>query len=68
MPLYEVTDGDRVRLVEAHSPQGADAFVRNSITLEVKRASYERVHELAMKGIRIEGKTRPTPNPENTET
>jgi len=69
MPLYEVSDGTRIRLIEAHSPAGAESFVRESIDLKVSRADYERVHELALKGIRIEGKERAAqPAQEATES
>ena len=32
--------------------------MRESIQLKVRKADYERVHELALKGIKIEGKAR----------
>jgi hypothetical protein len=58
MPLYEVKVDGRVRLIEAHSPQGAKAFAIATITnqMTVERASHARVHELARQSVAIEGK------------
>jgi len=58
MPFYKVRDGERIRLISAASPQGALRYHLDTIekSIEVTKATPQDMHQLASKGVAMEGK------------
>jgi hypothetical protein len=53
MPLYEVDDGRKVRLIDAKTSTGARSFAARQSIL-VHKATPARAHQLAARNIKIE--------------